>query len=254
MAVTDGRRGRDGDPFEDPTDETAERFWASLDVAGTSDDVVAIGDDLRPGVLLAAYRHGCFPWPSPGWPAVPWCSPDPRGVLWLTDLHVSRSLRRRLRNCEWSTTVDVAFDAVVAACADRRETWIIPRMADAYGTLHRSGVAHSLEVWREDHLLGGVYGVLTGGIFSGESMFSAETDGSKVALVDLAHRLRAAGAVLLDCQQPTAHLQTMGQVALPRADYLAVLRRVRDRPLRLDPTRLPVGRLGKSDAPGAVSW
>lgn len=219
-------------------------FWNTIDVAGTTGEVIALGDDLSPGTLLDAYRHGCFPWPGSGWPAIPWCSPDPRAVLPPGRLHVSRSLRARLRTCGWHTTVDTAFDDVVAGCADRPETWITPAMRTSYGALHREGHAHSIEVWTADgRLAGGLYGVHTGGIFSGESMFHAQSDAAKIALVDLVARLRTGGGVLLDCQQPTEHLRRMGQVVVRRADYLALLLDVRDRPVRLPRERLPVARL-----------
>lgn len=231
-----------------------EDFWASLDVAAAPSDVIAVGDDLAPATLLSAYRHGCFPWPADGWPAVPWCSPDPRGVLRPSGLHVSRSLLATLRRCGWTATLDTAFDDVVAGCADRPMTWITGAMRAAYGELHRAGYAHSIEVRAADgRLVGGVYGVLTGGIFSGESMFSAERDASKVALVDLVDRLRRAGGILLDCQQPTDHLRRLGQVAMRRADYLRLLREVRDTPVELDPTPRPVGELSSpGSGPGAA--
>lgn len=230
----------------------AEDFWASLDVAGAPEDVIAMGDDLAPATLLAAYRHGCFPWPAEGWPAVPWCSPDPRGVLPLAGLHVSRSLRATLRRCGWTATLDAAFDDIVAGCADRPATWITAAMRAAYADLHRAGHAHSVEVWSaRGRLVGGVYGVLTGGIFSGESMFSLEAAASKVALVDLVDRLSRGGGVLLDCQQPTGHLLTLGAVGMTRSDYLGLLRKVRDRPVTLDCTPRPVAELKPGTARGA---
>ena len=223
--------------------EAAERFWAAIDVDRVPEDVVAVGDDLRPETLLAAYRHGCFPWPAPGWSAVPWCSPRIRAVLPLHAMHISRTLRRTLRRTGWTTTLNGAFDDVVRHCADRRSTWITPEMAAGYGALHRAGHAHSVEVWSRNALVGGIYGVLTGGVFSGESMFHLQSDASKAALVDLADRLAGAGVSLLDCQQPTEHLQRMGSVVVSRNDYLHLLRRLRDSPVALEPGRLPVTRL-----------
>jgi leucyl/phenylalanyl-tRNA---protein transferase len=231
------------------SDAAAERFWAAIDVAGAPRDVIAVGNDLRPATLLAAYRHGCFPWPTPGWPSVPWSSPHVRAVLPANQPHVSRSLRATLRRCGWTTTLDMAFADVVAHCAARRPTWITPAMAAGYGGLHRKGHAHSVEVWAGDRLVGGIYGVLTGGVFSGESMFHDETDASKAALVDLAERFAAAGGILVDCQQPTDHLRRMGSVVLGRKDYLGALRDLRDLPITLEAARLPAARLAAVSSP-----
>ncbi|GAC1608195.1 MAG: leucyl/phenylalanyl-tRNA--protein transferase [Mycobacteriales bacterium] len=250
----------------------AERF-AALDVAGAPRTLIAVGGTLEPATLIAAYRAGCFPWPSgegavdrvarrlarrghvPLWtgadPDVPWCSPDPRAVLLPDMVVVSRSLRRSLRRSDWTTTVDAAFEDVMAGCAapapGREDTWITERMRTAYAHLHRAGGAHSVEVWDGEELVGGLYGVLTGRVFSGESMFHQRPDASKVALVDLCARLRAAGTggpVLVDTQQATEHMRSMGQVVVRRQEYLAVLTALRDDAIRLDPARLPAARLG----------
>ena len=141
---------------------------------------------------------------------------------------VSRSLRQRLRRCGWQTTIDLAFAEVVAGCADRPETWISPAMQAAYERLHQAGHAHSVEVWEGDRLVGGLYGVLTGGVFSGESMFHRESDAAKVAVVDLCGRLLEAGVVVVDTQQATAHMAGLGQVVVRRDEYIAVLRALRD--------------------------
>jgi len=246
-------------------------LFEALDVAGAGRDLIALGGTLEPATLRAAYRAGCFPWPSgededgleravrrlvrrgqlPHWPGedpfVPWCSPDPRAVLLADRVQVSRSLRQTLRRSGWTTTVDAAFEDVMAGCAapgpGREGTWITDRMRSAYSALHDEGGAHSLEVWDGDRLIGGLYGVLTGGVFSGESMFHRERDASKVALVDLCRRLLDAGLVLLDTQQPTRHLLSMGQVVVQRAEFLAVLHALRDRTAVLDRERLPVARL-----------
>lgn len=209
------------------------------------DGVVGIGADLAPGTLVEAYRNGIFPWPHSG-VALPWFSPDPRGVLPLDQVHVSRSLRRTLRRSGWTTTVDRDFAAVVAGCATERGedgTWITDAMARAYQRLHALGWAHSIEVWEGTRLVGGLYGVQAGGVFTGESMFHRASDASKVAMVDLADRLQQAGALLLDVQLTTAHLSTMGAVDLPRARFLERLRAVRDDDVRLDRQPLPVARL-----------
>lgn len=218
-----------------------EAFWAGLEPA--EDEVVAVGNRFDPDFLYAAYRHGCFPWPAPGWPATPWCSPDPRAVLWVPDLHLPRSLRSRLRRAGWTTTLDAAFGAVVAGCADRPSTWITPELQAAYLALHQRGLAHSVEVWAGGTLVGGLYGVPVGGVFSGESMFCRRPDASKAAVVDLLDRLGAAGGRALDCQQESPHLIRMGQRMVSRRAYRELLTEVRDTPAVLATDRRPVSRL-----------
>lgn len=195
---------------------------------GTHDgsDLVAVGADLAPGTLLAAYRSGLFPMPEGR--AVGWWSPAYRGILQLDELKVSRSLRRSARDFE--IRVDTAFDEVVAACADPRRPhgWIDARIARAYGDLHRLGWAHSVETWQDGCLVGGLYGVAIGGLFAGESMFHHVTDASKAALVGLVEGLRAdddgaAGNRLVDVQWATRHLVTLGVREVPRASYIAAL-------------------------------
>jgi leucyl/phenylalanyl-tRNA--protein transferase len=176
--------------------------------------------------LLAAYRSGLFPMPvSDGRREVlAWWSPDPRGILPLDALRVSRSLRRSRQRYE--VRVDTAFDAVVAECANptRAGRWITDEIADAYGVLHRLGWAHSVETWSTDgRLVGGLYGVCVGGLFAGESMFHHETDASKVALVALVERLRAGGGTLVDVQWQTPHLESLGVIEVPRSEYLVRL-------------------------------
>jgi leucyl/phenylalanyl-tRNA--protein transferase len=185
--------------------------------------VVGVGADLEPGTLLQAYRNGIFPMPvgDGQQELLAWWSPDPRAVLPLDGLRVSRSLRRSLARYE--VRFDTAFDAVVANCADpdRSGRWITPEIAAAYGVLHRLGWAHSVEAWSPGgRLVGGLYGVAIGGLFAGESMFHHETDASKVALIGLVERLRAGGATLLDVQWSTPHLTSLGVVEVPRATYL----------------------------------
>jgi leucyl/phenylalanyl-tRNA--protein transferase len=209
------------------------------------DGVVGVGADLAPGTLVDAYRRGIFPWPHPGVP-LPWFSPDPRGVLLPGSFQPSRSLRRRARRCGWHTTVDAAFSAVVAACAtDRGDdgTWITATMARAYARLHELGWAHSLEVWDGDRLVGGVYGVQVGGVFTGESMFHRADDASKIALWDLLDRFEAAGGVLLDVQITTPHLARLGASDVARDWFLDLLDTVGEDPVRLVTSRLPVDRL-----------
>lgn len=181
--------------------------------------LLAVGGDLEPDRLLYAYRRGTFPWYSDGQPIL-WWSPDPRAVLFPRDLHVSRSLRASLRRGRFEVTVDRAFGTVVQACTGARRgqqgTWITPEMARAYGRLHRLGWAHSVEAWAEGRLAGGLYGVVLGQVFFGESMFSRVSDASKVALV----ALTGMGFRLIDCQVPSDHLARLGAVEIPRRDFL----------------------------------
>ena len=208
------------------------------------DGVVGVGADLAPATLVEAYRRGVFPWPHEGMP-MPWFSPDPRAVFRVDQMHVSRSLRRTLRRSGWTSTIDRAFRDVVQGCAEGRQdgTWITPEMASAYGRLHDHGWAHSLEVWDGDRLVGGVYGVLVGGLFTGESMFHRVSDASKVALVDLCGRLAEAEGSWLDAQLPTPHLRSLGAEVWPRELFLRRLASVRDDDVRPVADRLPVARL-----------
>lgn len=194
------------------------------------DELVCAGADLAPGTLLAAYRNGLFPMPLGRRRELGWWSPDPRGILPLDGLRVSRSLRRSLRR--YGITFDTAFGDVVDRCADRRRrgAWITPEIHAAYGELHRLGWAHSVEAWSDGELAGGLYGVCVGGLFAGESMFSSATDASKVCLVHLVGRLRAGGATLLDVQWQTPHLASLGVVETSRAGYLELLAEAVARP------------------------
>lgn len=199
------------------------------------DDLVAMGADLAPGTLLAAYRHGVFPMPGETRrdPMV-WFSPVRRGVLPLDGLAVSRSLRRSRRSFE--IRINTAFADVVDGCADPRrpQGWIDTRIREAYIGLHELGWAHSVEAWRDGQLAGGLYGVAIGGLFAGESMFHRERDASKVALVALVEVLRAAsdpGDRLLDVQWRTPHLASLGVVDIPRQEYLDRLARALELPL-----------------------
>lgn len=192
-------------------------------LAGEGNDLIAVGADLEPGTLLAAYRSGLFPMPVDPRrrrSRIAWYSPDPRGVLPLDRLHVSRSLARSRRRFE--TRIDTAFEAVVRACADpRREgRWITEEFIVAYGRLFELGWAHSFEVFLDDELVGGLYGVRIGGLFAGEAMFHHATDASKVALVELVEWLRATDGHLLDVQWSTPHLESLGVVPIPRHEYL----------------------------------
>ncbi len=222
--------------------------WRLPDPSAADPDaggLVAFGADLKPATLVDAYRRGIFPWPHPG-VALPWFSPDPRAIVPLDGLRISRSLRQRLRRSGWSTTVDAAFDAVIAACADRPSgegTWITRNMRHAYSRLARLGWVRSLEVWDGEELVGGLYGMAVGGCFTGESMFHRAADASKVALADLVDRWREAGGAFVDVQLPTEHLASLGAVEVTRDEYLSRLEAVRDRHVPMVLDRLPVSRL-----------
>lgn len=199
--------------------------------------LLAAGGDLRPERLLAAYRHGCFPWYQEGQPLL-WWSPDPRTVLFPDELHVSRSLRKRMRHGDYRMTFDKAFAEVIQGCAGPRSyadgTWITTPMQDAYVRLHEMGVAHSVEVWQQGQLVGGLYGIAMGELFFGESMFSRATDASKVGFVTLVERLREWGFALIDCQMPTRHLESFGARSIPRAAFAEALAMHLDRPSAAD--------------------
>jgi leucyl/phenylalanyl-tRNA--protein transferase len=185
--------------------------------------LVAHGGDLDPSTLVAAYRQGIFPWPYDE-ASLLWWSPDPRAVLPLDGLHVSRRLARTLRSKRFRITVNAAFAAVVDGCADRDETWITPALHAAYVRLHALGWTHSVEVWSADGgLAGGLYGIAVGGLFAAESMFHRERDASKVAVAALVQHARRVGITLLDVQVPSPHLASLGARAISRDEYLALL-------------------------------
>lgn len=211
--------------------------WALPPADSGQGDLVAIGADLAPGTLLAAYRSGLFPMavdlPGPyGHSSMAWWSPEQRGVLPLDALRVTRSLRQSARHFE--IRVDTAFGEVVEGCADssRSGGWIDEEITAAYIELHRLGWAHSVETWREGRLCGGLYGVSIGGLFAGESMFTRERDASKVALLGLVRVLddEYADRRLLDTQWQTPHLATLGVQEVPREDYLARLEQALELP------------------------
>jgi leucyl/phenylalanyl-tRNA--protein transferase len=184
--------------------------------------LLCAGGDLSPARIVDAYRHGIFPWFSEGDPIL-WWSPDPRMVLFPDELKVSRSLRRTLDRGVYETRFDTAFPDVIEACAAPRDgqsgTWIVPEMVEAYTRLHELGFAHSVESWREGELAGGLYGMALGKVFFGESMFTRETDASKVALARLVERLRSRGFRVVDCQQATPHLASLGAREIPRSEF-----------------------------------
>jgi leucyl/phenylalanyl-tRNA--protein transferase len=189
------------------------------------EDIVAVGGRLEAALVLDAYRHGVFPFYDEAHPVLWWC-PDPRAVLPLDGLHVPRRLRRTLGDPAWEITVDTDFEAVMRACDEHRAdgTWIHEDMVRCYVALHAAGHAHSLEVRREGRLVGGLYGVAVGGVFSAESKFHRARDASKVALVHLARRLAERGFAVLDVQFLTPHLERFGCVEIARDEYLARVR------------------------------
>ncbi|MEW9625839.1 leucyl/phenylalanyl-tRNA--protein transferase [Rhodanobacter geophilus] len=198
--------------------------------------LLAFGGDLSPERLLAAYGHGIFPWFGEEEPIL-WWSPDPRCVFRTEALRINRSLRRQLRGKPWRVSVDRAFEAVIRACAAPREghagTWIVPEMIDAYVALHRLGHAHSVEVRDDARLVGGLYGVAVGQLFCGESMFSAESGGSRLALVALAGLLRQWGWPLIDAQVANAHTLGLGAVEISREHFLHEVARLAALPGRV---------------------
>ena len=186
--------------------------------------LLAAGADLSPTRLLDAYRRGIFPWFGDEDPLL-WWSPDPRMVLLVDELHVSRSLRKTIRSGRFQVTADRAFSAVVSGCAAPRDdgegTWITTEMRAAYARLAALGYAHSIETWQGDTLVGGLYGVAIGRMFFGESMFAEVSDASKVAFVVLVQHLARWGFRMIDCQMPTAHLASLGAREIPRREFLA---------------------------------
>ena len=229
-----------------PTEPPAASWAFPAAETADEDGLVGVGADLEPGTVLAAYRSGLFPMPLGSQGHIGWWSPDPRAVIPLGELRVSRSLRRSLGRYE--IRIDTAFDEVVAACADpgRPHGWISPEFRAAYRRLHDLGWAHSVEAWERgatdgdgahagELLAGGLYGLAVGGLFAGESMFHRRTDASKVALVALVGMLRESGdpRALLDVQWQTPHLASLGAVEVARSEYLSRLSRALAAPLPL---------------------
>jgi len=189
--------------------------------------LLAAGGDLSPQRIIDAYRQGIYPWFSKGQPLL-WWSPDPRMVLYTNEYRLSRSLAKRIRRRDFEVRVDTAFGPVIDACAsvvrDAQDgTWITREMAVAYRRLHALGYAHSVEAWRGGELVGGLYGLALGRVFFGESMFSHESDASKVALAGLVSVLARQGVPLIDCQQETDHLASMGARPIPRREFALAL-------------------------------
>ncbi|MBN9430392.1 MAG: leucyl/phenylalanyl-tRNA--protein transferase [Burkholderiales bacterium] len=207
------------DPLPDPSEAWTE-----------PNGLLAAGSDLGPHRLLQAYSRGIFPWYSAGQPVL-WWSPDPRMVLYLDEFKLSRSLRQKLRRerrtGRWRVSLDRSFERVMRECAqprpDQDGTWITDEVVAAYCGLHRAGLAHSVELWADDVLVGGLYGVSIGAMFFGESMFAREADASKAALFALVTRLRGLGFRVIDCQQNTRHLASLGAREISRAAFLSEL-------------------------------
>ena len=190
--------------------------------------LLMVGGDLSPERLIFAYSRGIFPWYEQGSPIL-WWSPDPRCVLFPENIHVGSRLRRVLNSGRFRFSVDTCFDRVIRACADtprpgQSGTWIVPDMVEAYERLHRLGHSHSVEVWQDGELAGGLYGVRVGRAFFGESMFHWKTDASKAAVVHLAAWLRDCGVLMVDCQQTTPHMLRLGAEEIPRSVFLARLK------------------------------
>jgi leucyl/phenylalanyl-tRNA--protein transferase len=190
------------------------------------DGLLAAGGDLGVARLLAAYTKGIFPWFEDGQPIL-WWSPNPRCILWPAKMHVPRRLRQQARSSTSELRFNTAFEAVIRACAGKRRsqqgTWITSDMISAYTHLHREGWAHSVEIWDKHGLAGGLYGLCIGKVFFGESMFSAQPNTSKMAMLGLTRHMQATGIELLDCQVPSPHLFTMGAEFMPREDFSAFL-------------------------------
>lgn len=219
---------------EDPFPNVERALGADSGAPG----LLAASADLLPSRLVEAYRHGIFPWYSDGQPVL-WWSPDPRMILRPDEFKVSpslkKTLKRVLRDSAWEIRVDASFAAVMRACANaprrgQRGTWITTEVIDAYSTLHRIGDAHSVEAWCDGECVGGLYGVSLGTMFFGESMFAAVTDASKIALAALVAHLRRHGVALIDCQQNTAHLASLGGHEIARKAFIAHVRATVDAP------------------------
>ena len=213
-----------------------------------SDGLLCIGGDLSPQRLLLAYENGIFPWFSKDEPFL-WWSPDPRLILLPENIKISKSLNKKIKKNMYSVTMDTAFEQTILSCAKPRKkeyagTWIVDEMIDSYTKLHTLGYAHSIETWRENKLVGGLYGVCLGKIFFGESMFSFESDASKIALVALSNHLKNQNFDLIDCQVTTEHLLSMGAIEISRNSFLDIIlesvKKTHDRSIWNPNTRLRV--------------
>jgi leucyl/phenylalanyl-tRNA--protein transferase len=224
--VDDLRNPPATEPLPDPGALGELRASDAAGADGWPEGLVAIGGTLEPDRLVQAYRAGIFPWSSD--PAVTWWSPDPRAIFDLETWRPHRTIARSARRAGWRFTCDRDFAGVMRACGEatdlRPATWITDDFVRAYAELHRRGLAHSVEVWEGEALVGGLYGVTLGGFFGGESMFHRRSDASKAAVGYLVERLRAGGFTLLDAQVQTPHLERLGATTIPRDEYLRRLR------------------------------
>lgn len=212
-------------PWLDPNDL---EFPASELALTEPNGLLAIGGDLSPERLVQAYRHGVFPWYEEPQPIL-WWSPSPRAVLFPERIIVSKSLRKRIRRGDYAVTADQQFQQVIEHCASvpragQNGTWISQQMIDAYITLHQQGIAHSIEVWQQQQLVGGLYGLAIGGVFFGESMFSLRTDASKTAFVYLARQLQQWNFAMIDCQVSNPHLFSLGAEEIERSEFEQLLK------------------------------
>lgn len=209
-------------------------FPAPETALATPNGLLALGGNLQPDTLIQAYRKGIFPWFSESEPLL-WWSPDPRAVIFPDKLHISRRLSRLWRQQRYQITFNQAFDKVLEGCSqprgDDRGTWIIKEMQKAYLALHQRGHAHSVEIWQDDKVVGGLYGIAVGAVFCGESMFSDVSNASKLALVALARM--SGGLKLIDCQIPNPHLTSLGAEKIPRTQFLRLLERYQALPMDL---------------------
>lgn len=209
--------------------------------SASADGIVAVGGDLHPDTLLLAYRQGIFPWPVDGLPLL-WFCPAERAILEFDNLHIPRSLARARKQTSLRFTIDAAFPAVIRACAQaprpgQEGTWITLQIVAAYSLLHRLGIAHSVEAWNGQQLVGGIYGVAIDGAFAAESMFYREPNASKLALLHLIEHLRSRGLDWLDTQMLTPHIERLGARTIPRAAFLKKLERTRARGIELFPAQ-----------------
>lgn len=218
------------------------------------DRAAFFSDDVSEARLIEGYRLGYFPFPPRIRGAMPWWNPDPRSVLRAQDFHLGRSLRRLLRRCPWTVTVDRAFREVIIHCAQPRQpnsvAWLTNELIEAYVALATKERAHSVEVWEEGTLVGGLFGVSVGAVFSGDSMFSRRSNASKVALLALCRLFGKHGGMLIDCQLPSAHLLSLGAKIMPRAEFLSVLAQAERQPdplAKLRSLAIPAASLLASD-------
>lgn len=212
------------------------RLFPALEQAlDNPDGLLAMGGDLSPERISQAYYNGIFPWFSEGEPLL-WWSPSERATIEAGKVHISKSMKRVLNKNKMTITLNQCFPEVIKACAQPRasqpETWITQEMMDAYGALHQLGFVHSVEVWFEGQLVGGLYGICIGQTFCGESMFSKMDNSSKLAFIALNQHFNEAGGKVIDCQMQTDHLKSLGVNALSRADFITSLKATRDKPLK----------------------